>query len=211
MSYDSVNEPKAGIGRRIQEIRKKFNVEPSEFGKMLNPEVTAPTIQSWERGNVPSSRIEELSKLGKTSVEYLITGRDYQVKKDTHNDNITGRIFIKTETGCTFVTERLSRSDLIKNIQKGLSNSKISFNDKFGIPFVLTGQYIVEISGGDYEKIEQLDKSVTSKGDNLDSFEWPDWEDDEWAEDNDSEDDDKNQSEEEDQFNSDDKNEDSLW
>lgn len=181
MANSSIEEIKIGIGKRIQEIREKLNVESAEFGKMLSPEATAPTISAWERGNVPSSRIEELAKLGKVSVEYLITGHEYQESNTKDKPGLTGKITIITGTGNTLVTERMSRDQLIQSIPSRLGYSALSFKDDHGIPFLVNEQTIMEIFAGDYRNEEEKNDPTLpefnwkiKKDEIKNNDEWPD-------------------------------------
>lgn len=72
------------VGMRIKTIRISRGETAEEFGKQIEPPASQSIVSRWERGiNLPNrARLEAIAKLGKVTVEYLLTGEIPDDDKD---------------------------------------------------------------------------------------------------------------------------------
>jgi transcriptional regulator with XRE-family HTH domain len=65
------------MGRRIREIRKSAGLRQWQLAEILG--TTQSAVHKYEHGVVPEPRrLIELARLGKTSIEWLLTGRHWE-------------------------------------------------------------------------------------------------------------------------------------
>src|SRR5436309_1154661 len=68
---------KIGMGDRIKQIRKKAAMRQWQLAEVLG--TTQSAVHKYEHGVIPEPRrLVELSRLGKTTVEWILTGRHWQ-------------------------------------------------------------------------------------------------------------------------------------
>jgi len=68
---------KIAMGRRIKEIRKTAGLRQWQLAQILG--TTESAVHKYEHGVVPEPRrLIELARLGKTSIEWLLTGRHWE-------------------------------------------------------------------------------------------------------------------------------------
>lgn len=70
---------KEDVGKRIYMIRKSLGDTMKEFGNRIgNPPASDSIVSRWEKGkSLPNNeRLKKIAELGKTSVEYLLTGKE---------------------------------------------------------------------------------------------------------------------------------------
>lgn len=67
---------KQAMGRRIREIRRQTGLRQWELARLLG--TTQSAIHKYEHGVVPEPRrLMELSRVGRTSIEWILTGRHW--------------------------------------------------------------------------------------------------------------------------------------
>lgn len=71
------------LGTRIRQKRLELNLTQDDIGKIFEPRLQRSAISKWERdAAVPElSRLPLIAKKLKTSVDYLITGKESKIKK----------------------------------------------------------------------------------------------------------------------------------
>jgi transcriptional regulator with XRE-family HTH domain len=68
---------KIAMGRRIKEIRKAAGLRQWQLAQILG--TTQSAVHKYEHGVIPEPRrLIELARLGKTSIEWLLTGRHWE-------------------------------------------------------------------------------------------------------------------------------------
>jgi transcriptional regulator with XRE-family HTH domain len=68
---------KEAMGRRIKEIRKAAGMRQWQLAQILG--TTQSAVHKYERGVIPESRrLIELAQLGRTSIEWILTGRHWE-------------------------------------------------------------------------------------------------------------------------------------
>jgi len=68
---------KAAMGRRIKEIRKGAGMRQWQLAQILG--TTQSAVHKYEHGVIPEPRrLIELARIGKTSIEWLLTGRHWE-------------------------------------------------------------------------------------------------------------------------------------
>jgi transcriptional regulator with XRE-family HTH domain len=68
---------KLSMGRRIKEIRKAAGMRQWQLAQILG--TTQSAVHKYEHGVIPESRrLIELARIGKTSIEWLLTGQHWE-------------------------------------------------------------------------------------------------------------------------------------
>lgn len=69
------------IGERLKNLRKKNKFTQKELGDKLG--VHSNTISMYEKGNrnIPSAMLKEISEIFNVSIDYLLKGKEEQVKE----------------------------------------------------------------------------------------------------------------------------------
>jgi len=68
---------KVGMGERIKRIRKKAGLRQWQLAELLG--TTQSAVHKYEHGVIPEPRrLVELSRLGNTTIEWILTGRHWQ-------------------------------------------------------------------------------------------------------------------------------------
>ena len=68
---------KAAMGRRIRQIRLREGLRQWELARLLG--TTQSAVHKYEHGVVPEPRrLVELARIGKTSIEWVLTGRHWE-------------------------------------------------------------------------------------------------------------------------------------
>jgi transcriptional regulator with XRE-family HTH domain len=68
---------KIGMGSRIKQIRKRAGMRQWQLAKSLG--TTQSAVHKYERGVIPEPRrLIELSRIGNTSIEWILTGRHWE-------------------------------------------------------------------------------------------------------------------------------------
>src|SRR5881396_1456314 len=68
---------KVGMGERIKQIRKRAGMRQWQLAQILG--TTQSAVHKYEHGVIPEPRrLIELARLGKTSIEWLLTGRHWE-------------------------------------------------------------------------------------------------------------------------------------
>ena len=68
---------KVGMGERIKRIRKKAGLRQWQLAEFLG--TTQSAVHKYEHGVIPEPRrLVELSRLGNTTIEWILTGRHWQ-------------------------------------------------------------------------------------------------------------------------------------
>lgn len=77
-SVSSMNDlDKDGMGRRIRQIRDQAGLRQWELARLLG--TTQSAVHKYEHGVVPEPRrLMELARIGKTSIEWILTGRHWE-------------------------------------------------------------------------------------------------------------------------------------
>ena len=95
---------KAAMGRRIREIRKAAGLRQWQLARILG--TTQSAVHKYERGVVPEPRrLIELAQLGRTSIEWILTGRHWE-----NGSEDRGRIDTETFT-LAMALRRFDESD----------------------------------------------------------------------------------------------------
>ena len=75
------NLDKGGMGSRIKQIRKKAGLRQWQLAQVLG--TTQSAVHKYEHGVIPEPRrLVELSRLGNTTIEWILTGRHWQNGSD---------------------------------------------------------------------------------------------------------------------------------
>lgn len=68
---------KAALGRRIKLIRREVGLRQWELARMVG--TTQSAVHKYERGVIPEPRrLMELARIGRTSIEWILTGRHWE-------------------------------------------------------------------------------------------------------------------------------------
>lgn len=68
---------KAGMGKRIRQIRSRAGLRQWELAKFLG--TTQSAVHKYEHGVVPEPRrLVELARVGQTSIEWILTGKHWE-------------------------------------------------------------------------------------------------------------------------------------
>lgn len=108
-------------GERIKQLRLEKKITQEEMAKALN--TTKQTISKYEKGivtNIPSDRIEALSKLLNTTPEYILGWEKVEKKADTISDVV---LRMKTDPDFCSLVEKLNTldSEKINGVKQMLS------------------------------------------------------------------------------------------
>lgn len=96
-------------GERIKQLRLEKKITQEEMAKALN--TTKQTISKYEKGivtNIPSDRIEAMSKLLNTTPEYILGWEKVEKKADTISDVV---LRMKTDPDFLSLVETLNNLD----------------------------------------------------------------------------------------------------
>ena len=96
-------------GERIKQLRIEKKITQEEMAKALN--TTKQTISKYEKGivtNIPSDRIEAMSKLLETTPEYILGWEKVQKKADTISDAV---LRMKSDSEFLSLVETLNTLD----------------------------------------------------------------------------------------------------
>src|SRR6059036_2143007 len=94
---------KVGMGERIKRIRKKAGLRQWQLAELLG--TTQSAVHKYEHGVIPEPRrLIELSRLGKTTVEWILTGRHWQNGSDKQ-ESPTPDVFLLAERLQAFTAE----------------------------------------------------------------------------------------------------------
>ena len=99
-------------GERIKHLRIEKKITQEEMAKALN--TTKQTISKYEKGivtNIPSDRIEAMSKLLNTTPEYILGWEKVEKKADTISDVV---LRMKTDPEFLSLVETLNTLDAEK-------------------------------------------------------------------------------------------------
>lgn len=108
-------------GERIKQLRIEKGITQEEMAKLLN--TTKQTISKYEKGivtNIPSDRIEAMSKLLDTTPEYILGWEKIQKNNDTITDAV---LRMTTDSDFYDVVETLYKldSEKISSVKQMLS------------------------------------------------------------------------------------------
>src|SRR6058998_2314306 len=75
LSMETLN--KVEMGKRIKEVRKRAGLRQWQLAEVLG--TTQSAVHKYEHGVIPEPRrLVELSRLGNTTIEWILTGRHWQ-------------------------------------------------------------------------------------------------------------------------------------
>ncbi len=140
------------MGRRIREIRKAAGLRQWQLARILG--TTQSAVHKYERGVVPEPRrLIELAQLGRTSIEWILTGRHWE-----NGSEDRGRIDTETFT-LAMALRRFEESDrrTVEDAMRILSETAVAIGRASGqdVPALTPAELAVEFRSY-HEETRQL-------------------------------------------------------